>query len=220
MEPLRVLLVDDHEVVRMGLRMLLEGSPSVEVVGEAGTATDAVRLCGVTQADVVIMDIRMPPGDSGIEACRRIVERWPQTKVIMLTSYADDALIQDAIQAGAVGYVLKQADAGDLLRALEAARRGDALLDPEITRRVLVMMRKKELPVRDPFTGLTDRELDVLRLLSEGRSNADIGNLLTLSEKTIRNHLSIIFDKLNVVNRVEAATFAVTHDIQRYRKPR
>jgi DNA-binding NarL/FixJ family response regulator len=218
MEPLRVLLVDDHEVVRMGLRMLLEAQTTVRIVGEAGTAEDAVRLCGATRAEVVILDIRMPPGVSGIEACRQIVERWPQTKVIMLTSYADDSLIADAIQAGAVGYVLKQADTGDLLRALEAVRRGEALLDPEITRRVLAMMRRKESPAPDPFAGLTARELDVLRLLSEGHTNADIARLLVLSEKTVRNHLTIIFDKLNTANRVEAATYAVEHDIRHYRR--
>jgi len=217
MNDLKLMLVDDHEVVRMGLRMLLEQTSGVSIVAEAGSGDEAIRLCGLHQPDVVIMDIRMPPGSSGIDACRTIVERWPQTQVIMLTSFANDELIADAIKAGAVGYVLKQVGTGELVRALEAVRQGAALLDPGVTRRVLAMMRQQGENKPDPFKDLTERELDVLRLLAEGKSNAEIAEGLVLSDKTVRNHISVILDKLHVSNRVEAATYAVGHDIRNYR---
>ncbi|MBL8116535.1 MAG: response regulator transcription factor [Anaerolineae bacterium] len=217
MNALKLMLVDDHEVVRMGLRMLLEQAPDVTIAAEAGSGDEAIRLCSLHQPDVVIMDIRMPPGSSGIDACRTIVERWPKTQVIMLTSFANDELIADAIQAGAVGYVLKQGGTGELVRALDAVRQGAALLDPGVTRRVLAMMRQQGENKPDPFKGLTERELDVLRLLAEGKSNAEIAQALVLSDKTVRNHISVILDKLHVSNRVEAATYAVEHDIRNYR---
>lgn len=217
MNALKLMLVDDHEVVRMGLRMLLEQAPDVTIVAEAGSADEAIRLCSLHQPDVVIMDIRMPPGSSGIDACRIIVERWSKTQVIMLTSFANDELIADAIQAGAVGYVLKQVGTGELVRALDAVRQGAALLDPGVTRRVLAMMRRQGENKPDPFKDLTERELDVLRLLAEGKSNAEIAEGLVLSDKTVRNHISIILDKLHVSNRVEAATYAVGHDIRNCR---
>jgi DNA-binding NarL/FixJ family response regulator len=216
MNHLNLMLVDDHEVVRMGLRMLLEQVSDVKVVAEAGSAEDAIRLCNTHQPDVVIMDIRMPPGSSGIDACRTIVQRWPQMQVIMLTSFANDELIADAIQAGAVGYVLKQVGTGELVRALDAVRQGAALLDPGVTRRVLAMMRQQGENQPDPFKDLTERELDVLRLLAEGKGNVDIAEALVLSDKTVRNHVSIILDKLNVRNRVAAATYAIEHDIRNY----
>lgn len=217
MSILNIMLVDDHEVVRMGLRMVLEQVPDVKILVEAGSAEEAVRLCSTYQPDVVIMDIRMPPGNSGIDACRTIVERWPQIHVIMLTSYADDELIGDAIEAGAVGYVLKQAGTGELVRALDAVRKGAALLDPSVTRRVLAMMRQRGENKPDPFKDLTEREVDILRLLAEGKSNTEIAEALVLSDKTVRNHISVILDKLHVNNRVEAATYATKHDIFNYR---
>lgn len=217
MKPLRILLVDDHEVVRMGLRSLLEDMPDIEVVAEAGSADDAVAACERHLPDVVIMDIRMP-GNSGIDACRLITQRWPETQVIMLTSYANDELIADAIRAGAVGYVLKQVGTGELMRALEAVRQGAALLDPAVTRRVLAMMRRQENETPDPFRELTEREIAVLRLLAEGKSNADIAQRLFLSDKTVRNHVSTILSKLDVSNRVEAATYATEHQIKSYQR--
>jgi DNA-binding NarL/FixJ family response regulator len=194
-KPQRILLVDDHEVVRMGLRSLLEDMPDIEVVAEAGSADDAVAACERHLPDVVIMDIRMP-GNSGIDACRLITQRWPETQVIMLTSYANDELIADAIRAGAVGYVLKQVGTGELMRALEAVRQGAALLDPAVTRRVLAMMRRQESETPDPFRELTEREIAVLRLLAEGKSNADIAQRLFLSDKTVRNHVSTILSEI------------------------
>jgi DNA-binding NarL/FixJ family response regulator len=163
------------------------------------------------------MDIRMPPGNSGIEACRVIVQNWPNTQVIMLTSYADDALIADAIRAGAVGYVLKQGETNELLRALEAVRHGEASLDPAITRRVLAILRQQGDQHPDPFKDLTQREVGVLRLLAEGKTNAEIAEALVLSDKTVRNHISAILAKLQLTNRVEAATYATKHDIANYR---
>jgi two-component system response regulator DevR len=219
MSILNLLLVDDHEVVRMGLRMLLEQVPDVKIVAEAGSAEEAIHACERHQPNVVIMDIRMPPGSSGIDACRTIVQRLPQTQVIMLTSFANDELIADAITAGAVGYVLKQVGTGELINALNAVRQGAALLDPAVTRRVLAMLRQRGENKPNPFKGLTERELDVLRLLAEGKTNADIAQILFLSDKTVRNHVSIILDKLQVSNRVEAATYAVAHDIRSYHTP-
>lgn len=217
MENLDIMLVDDHEVVRMGLRMVLEQIPNVNIVAEAGTSEEAIRLCGMYEPDVIIMDIRMPPGTSGIDACRKIVESWSQTNVIMLTSFANDELIADAIHAGAVGYVLKQAGTVELVRALDAVRQGAASLDPSITRRVLALMRQQGTNKLDPFKDLTEREVDVLRLLAEGKTNTEIAAELMLSDKTIRNHISVIFSKLQVTNRVEAATYATRHDIANYR---
>lgn len=218
--PLKVILADDHEVVRMGLRMLLERMPDVAIVAEARSAEEAVALCEAHSPDVVVMDIRMPPGRSGIDACRIITGRWPDLRVIMLTSYADDELIADAIAAGAMGYVLKQGGTDELVRALEAVRLGAASLDPGITRRVLAMMREQGRSTADPFKDLTEREIEVLALLAEGKSNGQIADDLVLSEKTVRNHVSVILDKLGLANRVEAATYATRHNIQtRYTGP-
>lgn len=216
MNKLDIILVDDHEVVRMGLRMVLEQIPNVTIVAEAGTSEEAIQLCRIHQPQVVIMDIRMPPGSNGIDACRKIVEQSSKIHVIMLTSYADDELIADAIAAGAVGYVLKQAGTGELVRALDAVRHGEAALDPSITRRVLSLMRRQGENKPNPFKDLTEREVDVLRLLAEGKTNAEIAGVLALSDKTIRNHISIILSKLQVNNRVEAATYAIKHDIAKY----
>jgi two-component system, NarL family, response regulator DevR len=219
LKPLQILLVDDHEVVRMGLRMLLERQTDVTVVGEAGTAREAIDLCEKVQPNLVIMDIRMP-GGSGIDACRAISERWPEIQVIMLTSYADDELISSAIQAGAVGYILKDIDMQGLLRALDAARQGEASLDPAVTRRVLAMMREQKQPPHDPFSDLTDREVEVLKMVSEGKSNTLIAEALVVSDKTVRNYISTILTKLSTSNRIEAATFAVQNHIRDYRRAR
>lgn len=214
MKGLRLVLVDDHEVVRLGMRLALEDSPDIQVVGEAARADDAVTLCQNLQPDVVIMDIRMP-GRGGIDACREIASRWPRIKVIMLSSYSDDNLILDAIQAGAVGYLLKGGGTDELLRALDAVRHGNALLDPDVTKRVLTMMKKADSR-GNPFAELTRRELVVLYLLSLGKTNHSIAEQLGLSEKTVRNHISTILSKLACGNRVEAATYALQNRIRNY----
>jgi DNA-binding NarL/FixJ family response regulator len=212
----RLVLVDDHEVVRLGLMSLMEDLDWVQVVAEVGTAQAAVRAVEAHRPDVVVMDIRLPD-ESGIEACRKIVESWPETKVIMLTSYADDELIFSAIQAGASGYVPKHVGNQELIQALEAVRRGDALLDPAVTRRVLARVRESERQRQaGAFRDLSERELQVLGLVAQGKSNPQIAAQISLSEKTVRNHVSAILAKLGLENRVEAATFAVRHDIDQH----
>lgn len=208
---LRIILADDHDVVRIGLKMVLEQDEANRVVAEAATAEAALQACETHQPDVVILDIRMPPGASGLDACRTIVSRWPETQVIMLTSYADDSIIAEAIEAGAVGYLLKAGDPRDINRALDAVREGASVLDPAVARRVLALLRERATPASDAFSSLTAREREILALLIEGRSNADIAERLVLSEKTVRNHLSGIFEKLGVGNRVEAAALATRH---------
>ncbi len=213
MSQIRILLVDDHAIVRLGLKTLIGDQPNMEVVGEASTAAEAVRAAERLRPDVVLMDIRMP-GEGGLEATRQITARFPQIKVVMLTSFADDELVVRAIRAGAVGYVLKQVDNAELLRAVEAAARGDALLDPATTARLLVRVRENERKAdEDAFRELSDRELDVLAPLARGKTNAEIGRLLNLSEKTVSNYVSTILEKLHLTNRIELATYAVEHHL-------
>lgn len=213
---LRVMLVDDHEVVRLGLRTLLEDSGWIDIVGEAGTAPEAIAKAGELQPDAVVMDIRMP-GESGIVACGVITRRYPQTRVIMLTSHADDDLIFQALRAGASGYVLKQIGNRSLIDALDAVRNGRALLDPLVTQRVIEHVRQTEEDRQAAaFRDLSMREMEVLAEVAQGKSNAEIGEALLLSEKTVRNHVSTILAKLNLKNRIEAATYAVRHDVARH----
>jgi len=210
---LRIILADDHDVVRIGLRMVLEQDPKNRVVAEAAHSAAVLSACEAHQPDVVILDIRMPPGVSGLEACRTITARWPETQVIMLTSYADDATIAAAVEAGAVGYLLKAGDPQELLRALDAVREGSSVLDPAVARRVLALLRDRANRPPDPFSNLTPREREILILVTEGVSNADIATRLVLSEKTVRNHLSLVFEKLGVGNRIEAAALANKHGL-------
>jgi two-component system response regulator DevR len=209
----RVLLVDDHEVVRLGLLTLINDRPDMQVVGEAGTTAEALALVAQKRPDVVLMDIRIP-GEGGIEATRMISKQFPQTRVVILTSHATDDLIVSAIEAGAVGYVLKQVGNAELVRAISAAARGEALLDPGTTLRLLARVRETERKAEeDVFRDLSDREMDVLAEVARGKSNAEIGRLLNLSEKTVRNYISTIFEKLHLTNRIELATFAIEHHL-------
>jgi DNA-binding NarL/FixJ family response regulator len=212
----RILLVDDHEVVRLGLKSLLERYPQFDVVGEAASGREAVEKTGLLRPDVVVMDIRLP-GSSGIEACEDIVTRYPTTKVIMLTSYAEDEMLFAAIRAGASGYVLKQIGAEDLVRAIEAVGRGEALLDPAVTQRVFQEVRKagKEEEA-SAFAHLSQQEKHVLLLVSEGKTNREIAKVLFLGEGTVRNYVSSILSKLSVNNRAEAAAYAVEHNLRDY----
>jgi len=213
MTKIRVLLVDDHEIVRLGLMTLINDQENMEVVGEAGTAGEAVKSVEQLRPDVVLMDIRMP-GEGGIVATRDITSKFPQTKVVMLTSFADDELVMRAIQAGAVGYILKQVGNEELLRAVVAASRGEALLDPSTTSRLLSRVREQERKSEeDAFRDLSDREMDVLAQVARGKANAEIGVILNLSEKTVRNYVSTILEKLHLVNRIELATYAVEHHL-------
>ncbi|GAB4543113.1 MAG: response regulator transcription factor [Anaerolineae bacterium] len=216
MKTLRIVLVDDHEVVRLGLATLLEDVPGVNIAGEAGSGREALSVCERLAPDLVILDIRLPDLP-GVEVCRQIVERWPHIKVIILTSYVNDNLIVEAIKAGATGYVLKQVGNEELLRAVKAVQRGEALLDPYVTQRVLQRMRQAEQLIdTGAFRNLSQRELEVLFLVSQGKSNREIGEALALSEKTVRNHVSNLLNKLGMSNRIELATFAVKHRIATY----
>ena len=214
MTKLKVLLVDDHEVVRKGLKYVLEDLDDFTLIGEASSAKVAIIMADELCPDVIILDIRMP-GGSGLDACRAIHEKHPNISIIILTSYADDKSIAEAIQAGAVGYILKDGSTDELVRALTAIKNGEAALDPSITRKVLSMMQQQS-PQKHPFTNLSKREREVLYLISQGKPNAVIAENLFLSEKTIRNYISAIFLKLNFNSRVESAIFAVNNRIQDY----
>lgn len=213
---MRLLIVDDHEVVRLGLRALIEAEPDLEVVGEASTAVGAVEAAGRLRPNTVLMDVRLPDR-SGIAACQEIRQRWPAIQVLMLTSFADEDLVLEAISAGAAGYVLKHLNTDDLLQAVRAVGRGDAVLDPTVTQKVLARVRRAERDAQAvAFHDLSERELQVLLLLAEGKTNAEIATALVLSEKTARNHVSTILGKLGVTNRIEAATFAVRHRLDKH----
>lgn len=209
----RVMLVDDHEIVRLGLLTLINDRVDMEVVGEAGDAASAAREAERLKPDVILMDIRMP-GEGGIEATRQIMARMPEMRIVMLTSFADDELLVRAISAGAVGYVLKQVGNAELLRAITAAARGEALLDPRTTARLLARVREADRKdTADAFRELSDREMDVLAQVARGLGNAEIGEKLSLSEKTVRNYISTMFEKLSLSNRVELAVYAIEHHL-------
>jgi two-component system, NarL family, response regulator DevR len=213
MRDLRILLVDDHEVVRLGLKALISRHPRFEIVGEAGTADEALAKARVHKPDVVVMDIRLP-GRSGIDATRDIVEALPETKVIILTSYADDDLLMDAVAAGATGYVLKQIGSDDLVRALEAVGRGDALLDPAMMNKAFARLRDAARKDRgDAFKMLTEQEVKIIALIARGRTNREIAGEIFLSEKTVRNYVSSILGKLGLSHRAQAAAYAVEHGL-------
>lgn len=212
----RILLVDDHEVVRLGLKALLDHHAQFEVVGEASTAKEALEQVARLHPDIVLMDIRLP-GTSGIEACEEVIRQFPETRVVMLTSYAEDEMLFSAIRAGASGYILKQIGSEDLMRALEAVGRGEALLDPAVTQRVFQEVRRavKEEEA-SAFVNLSQQERHVLMLVSEGKTNREIAKALFLGEGTVRNYVSSILSKLGVSNRAEAAAYAVEHNLKEY----
>jgi DNA-binding NarL/FixJ family response regulator len=212
----RILLVDDHEVVRLGLKSLLERHPQFEIVGEAASAREALEQVENNHPDVVVMDIRLP-GTSGIEACEEITSRFPETRVLMLTSYAEDEMLFSAIRAGASGYILKQIGGEELVRALEAVARGEALLDSAVTQRVFQEVRRAvNEEEASAFIHLSQQEKHVLLLVSEGRTNREIAKALFLGEGTVRNYVSSILSKLGVSNRAEAAAYAVEHNLRKY----
>ncbi len=202
-----VLLVDDHEVVRAGLRTLLGRERTIEVVGEAGTAAEAVAQARRLRPDVVVMDVRLPDR-SGVEACREIRAESPGTHVVMLTSYADDDAVLASIMAGASGYLLKQVRGQELARAIETVASGQSLLDPGVTQKVLDRMKRLvagEEP--DGMAALSPQEQKVLALVAQGKTNKEIAGELGLSDKTVKNYLSHVFEKLSLSRRAEAAAF-------------
>ena len=213
MSQIRLLIVDDHEVVRLGLRILLEDQPEMVVVAEAGTAGEALLEVDRHRPHVAVVDIHLP-GRSGLEVCREIRRRFPDTRVVILTSSAGDDFIVEALRVGASGYVLKQVGGGELIRAVQAAARGETALDPQTAARVVARLRDLENKAEaDVFRGLSPREVEVLRLVAVGKSNKEIGATLGLSEITVRNYLSNMLEKLSLSNRVELAAFALNHHL-------
>jgi DNA-binding NarL/FixJ family response regulator len=204
MESVRVLIADDHPLFRDGMRVLLASLPNCEVVGEAANGQDAIDLAQSLQPDIMLMDLQMP-GINGIEATRRIVQTSPHIGVIVVTMFEDDDSVFAALRAGARGYVLKGADQAELLRALEAVGRGEALFGPSIAARLMSYFSARRAPTQAAlFPELTEREHEVLQLIARGRNNSDIAETLVISLKTVRNHVSNIFSKLQVADRAEA----------------
>jgi len=209
--PLRVMLVDDHEIVRDGIRAMLSTQEDVVVTAEAGTVREAVDEAGRTRPDVVVMDVRLADG-SGIEATREIRANHPATRVLMLTSFADDEALFASIMAGASGYVLKQVKSGDLMRAIRAVGAGDSLLDPSVTNAVLERLRKGKHLMRDEkLARLSPQEERILTAVADGKTNREIGDDLHLAEKTVKNYVSSILSKLEVARRAEAAAYLARH---------
>ena len=203
---IRVFLLDDHEIVRMGVRDLLEAEPGITVIGEAGTAASALARIPALKPDVAILDIRLPDGD-GVSVCREIRSKMPQLACLMLTSFSDDEALFDAIMAGAAGYVLKQIRGTDLVGAVRTIASGQSLLDPEAASRVMRRMRD-QATAADPLAGLTDQERRILALIGEGLTNRQIGDRLFLAEKTVKNYVSALFAKLGMQRRAQAAAYA------------
>jgi two-component system response regulator DevR len=209
--PLRVMLVDDHEIVRDGIRAMLDPEDDIVVTAEAGSVQEAIDEAQRTRPDVVVMDVRLQDG-SGIEATREIRADHPETRVLMLTSFADDEALFASIMAGASGYVLKQVKSGDLLRAIRAVGAGDSLLDPSVTSAVLERLRRGKHLLRDEkLARLSPQEERILSLVADGRTNKEIGDELRLAEKTVKNYVSSILSKLEVARRAEAAAYLARH---------
>jgi two-component system response regulator DevR len=211
----RILIVDDHEVVRVGLRSLLERTEGFLVAGEAGGVAEAVRAAKQSQPDVVVMDIRLPDGN-GVEACREIREANPGVRVIMLTAFADDEALFGSIMAGASGFVLKQTRGQNLAEAIQRVAAGESLLDPSVTAKVLERMRRLASGESDELAALSPQERKILPLIAEGKTNKEIAEEVFLSDKTVKNYVSSILSKLNMRRRSEAAAFVAE---RRSRRP-
>ncbi|MEK7800137.1 MAG: response regulator transcription factor [Nitrospirota bacterium] len=206
---IRVLLVDDHEVIRMGLRTVLGQTQGVAVIGEAGTMAEAVQQAQRLKPDVILMDVRLPDG-SGIDACREILGALPGTRVIFLTSYADDDSVLAAVLAGAHGYVLKEIDSPALLEAIRSVAKGQSILDSHVTERALRWLRGlHDLPATSGTDQLSSQEERVVALVAEGKTNKEIAVALGLSDKTVKNYLANVFRKLRITRRAQAAAFFV-----------
>lgn len=202
-DPIHVLIVDDHAPFRAGLRALLNSVPEMEVAGEAANGDDAIHEVAKLQPDVILMDIQMP-GMNGIEATRAIYQSSPHIGVIVLTMFEDDDSVFAAMRAGARGYLLKGADQAEILRAIHSVRNGEALFGPGIARRLINFFAQPNPQAQHPFPELTEREREVLDLLARGMNNAEIAGVLVISQKTVRNHVSNIFNKLQVADRAQA----------------
>jgi DNA-binding NarL/FixJ family response regulator len=212
---IRIFLLDDHEVVRRGVRELLESEEDLEVVGEAGTVQEALARIPPTNPDVAVLDVRLPDG-SGVEVCREVRSARPDLACLMLTSFSDDEALFESILAGAAGYVLKEVRGGELVASIRRVAAGETLLDPAVTTRVLERLRRG--PEEDPrLTGLTDQERRILELLADGLTNRQIAEQMILAEKTVKNYVSNLLSKLGMSRRTEAAVYAAR--LQERRQP-
>ena len=209
--PIRILIADDHAVVRSGLRALLQADPEIDVVGEAGDGLETLRLAETLLPDTVLLDITMPP-DNGIETAKRLKEKHPELVVLFLTMHEDESLLHEALRAGAAGYVIKRAEEREILQAIHAASHGDVYVHPAMTRALLHQPLTTEHR-RAPVDALTRRELEVLRLLAKGNTNRQIAGLLGLSVRTVENHRANLMGKLGLVSRVELVNYAEEHDL-------
>jgi two-component system, NarL family, response regulator DevR len=210
---IRLLMVDDHKVVRLGLLTLLAHYPDIEVTGEAGTVAEAVARAVELKPDLVLMDVRLPDGN-GFEACREIRKLLPEVRVLFLTSFADEQIVIDSIDAGADGYLLKEIDEPTLVRAIRDVANGQSILDPAITRRVLERARTPSTThAPDRWKSLSPQERRVLALVAEGKTNKEIAMALGLSDKTVKNYLSNVLEKLGMTRRSQAAAFFVQHSL-------
>jgi DNA-binding NarL/FixJ family response regulator len=203
---IKVFLLDDHEIVRRGVREMLETEPDITVIGEAGTAESALARIPALMPDVAVLDVRLPDGD-GVTVCREIRSRYPQIACLMLTSFGDDEALFDAIMAGAAGYVLKQIRGTDLVGAVRTVAAGESMLDPGAATKVMARMRE-EAHRKDPLAGLTEQERKILELIGEGLTNRQIGERMYLAEKTVKNYISGLFAKLGMERRTQAAAYA------------
>jgi DNA-binding NarL/FixJ family response regulator len=204
--PIKVFLLDDHEIVRRGVKDMLEAESDITVIGEAGTAASALARIPALRPDVAVLDVRLPDGD-GVTVCREIRSRMPEVACLMLTSFGNDEALFDAIMAGAAGYVLKQIRGTDLVGAVRTVASGESMLDPEAASKVLARMRDQATKT-DPLAGLTPQERRILELIGEGLTNRQIGEQMYLAEKTVKNYVSSLFAKLGVERRTQAAVYA------------
>ena len=210
--PIRILIADDHAVVRSGLRALLSADSDLEVVGEAGDGTETLRLAETLHADMVLLDITMPPED-GIKTAQRLKEKHPELIVLFLTMHEDEGLLHEALRAGAAGYVIKRAEESEIIQAIHAASQGNIYVHPAMTRALLHRPVTTEQRRGSPVNALTRRELDVLRLLAKGNTNRQIADVLGLSVRTVENHRANLMGKLGLVSRVELVNYAEEHNL-------
>jgi DNA-binding NarL/FixJ family response regulator len=211
---IRVLLADDHQLLRQGVRRLLEGESDIQVVGEASDGLEVQKMAQELQPDVILMDVSMGVVD-GISATRQLLRQFPWMKIVMLTMHSQDGHLFQALQAGAIGYILKTAGADQVLNAVRAAAAGGSVIAPSLAGKVLNEFRRmaSKLEVSDGLGQLTETELQILQLVASGRSNKEIATKMVLAESTVKNRLSVLFQKINVADRTQAAIYAITHGL-------